>query len=169
MKSNTYLARSFFLGLIFLLAMSISGCFGTTDSATPETASSFQETSEKSKETTAVYYDFEDVLVPMELKVNKERTIVVSTPGFRSGILALKGRVDSDSLFNFFSNNMIKDNWNVVSKIKSPGITILVFEKSSRCAVITIRDSQVYTYVEIGVAPRMGNSGTGMSQTDLSE
>jgi hypothetical protein len=81
----------------------------------------------------------------------------------------LKGRVDSSSLFNFFSNNMIKDNWSVVSKIKSPGTTIMVFEKTSRCAVITIRDAQVYTYVEIGVAPTMGNTGTGMTQTDLSE
>jgi hypothetical protein len=72
-------------------------------------------------------------------------------------------------LFNFFSNNMVKDNWRVVSKIKSPGTTIMVFAKISRCAVITIRDSQVYTYVEIGVAPTMENAGNGMTQTDLSE
>lgn len=169
MKFNQHPIRLILLGLGFLLAMSVYGCFGNTDSATPETASTSTQTSEKPKETTAVYYDFEDVLVPLELKVNKDRTIVVSTPGFRSGILALKGRVDSSSLFNFFSNNMIKDNWSVVSKIKSPGIIIMVFEKTSRCAVITIRDSQVYTYVEIGVAPTMGNTGTGMTQTDLSE
>ncbi|MCP4719941.1 MAG: hypothetical protein GY860_10840, partial [Desulfobacteraceae bacterium] len=99
----------------------------------------------------------------------KDKTVVVSTPGFRSGILALKGRVDSTSLFNFFSNNMLKDNWNVVSKIKSPGNTIMVFAKPSRCAVITIKESQINTFVEIGVAPTMGNAGEEMTQTDLSE
>lgn len=170
MKSNKYHMRLFLSVLGFFLAMSLYGCLGNTDSATPETAPSSMEASEKSKETTAVYYDFEDILVPLELKVNKDRTIVVSTPGYRSGILALKGRVDSTSLFNFFSTNMIRDNWSVVSKIKSPGTTIMVFEKTSRCAVITIRDAQVYTYVEIGVAPTMGgNTGSGMTQTDLSE
>ncbi len=166
MKTNKYRMRLLLLGLGFFLATSIYGCFGNTDSATPETTHSPEE---KSKKTTAVYHDFEDILVPMELKINKDRTVVVSTPGYRSGILALKGRVDSTSLFNFFSNNMVKDNWNVVSKIKSPGTTIMVFAKTSRCAVITIRDSQVYTYVEIGVAPTMGNTGQEMTQTELSE
>lgn len=166
MKSNKYWMRLLVLGLGFFMATGIYGCFGNTDSATPETTPS---PGEKSKKTTAVYHDFEDILVPMELKVNKDRTVVVSTPGYRSGILALKGRVDSTSLFNFFSNNMIKDNWDVVSKIKSPGTTIMVFAKTTRCAVITIRDSQVYTYVEIGVAPTMGNTGQEMTQTELSE
>lgn len=166
MKSNKYRIRLLLLGLGFFLATSIYGCFGNTDSPTPET-NAYPE--EKSKKTTAVYHDFEDILVPMELKINKDRTVVVSTPGYRSGILALKGRVDSSSLFNFFSNNMIKDNWSVVSRIKSPGTTIMVFAKTSRCAVITIRDSQVYTYVEIGVAPTMGNTGQEMTQTELSE
>lgn len=168
MKSTKYLSQALKLGLIFLLAMGISGCFGNSGSATPDPTPP-PDTPEKSKKTTAVYHDFEDILVPMELKVNKDRTVVVSTPGYRSGILALKGRVDSTSLFNFFSNNMLKDNWNVVSKIKSPGTTIMVFAKSSRCAVITIRDTTVYTHVEIGVAPTMGNAGEGMTQMDLSE
>ena len=169
MKSTKYLSQALKLGIIFLLAVGISGCFGVTGSATPEPPPPPEVTLEKPKKTTAVYHDFEDILVPMELKVNKNRTVVVSTPGYRSGILALKGRVDSSSLFNFFSNNMVKDNWSVVSKIKSPGTIIMVFAKTSRCAVITIRDTTVYTYVEIGVAPTMGDTGEEMTQRDLSE
>ncbi len=169
MKSNKYLMQALKLGLLFFLTMCISGCWANLGSAPAETGTPPGNASEKSKKTTAVYHDFEDVLVPMELMVMNDKTVVVSTPGFRSGILALKGRVDSTSLFNFFSNNMLKDNWNVVSKIKSQGNTIMVFAKTSRCAVITIRESQVYTYVEIGVAPTMGNTGGEMTQTDLSE
>jgi len=169
MKSNKYLMQALKLGLLFLLAMCISGCWANLGSAPAETGTSPAEAPEKSKKTTAIYHDFEDVLVPMELTVMKDKTVIVSTPGFRSGILALKGRVDSTSLFNFFSNNMLKDNWNVVSKIKSQGNTIMVFAKTSRCAVITIRESSVYTYVEIGVAPTLGNTGGEMTQMELSE
>ena len=158
------------LGLGLLLAAFISGCSLNTVFTPSETAPpSSGENPEKTKKTTAVYHDFEDVLVPMELSVMKDRTVVVSTPGFRSGILALKGSVDSNSLYDFFSINMAKDNWTVISKIKSPGTIIMVFSKPTRCAVITIRDSHITTYVEIGVAPTMGDAGGEMTQTGLSE
>ncbi|MEH0022016.1 MAG: hypothetical protein V6Z89_20355 [Desulfobacter sp.] len=148
----------------------VSGC--VLDNLTPkpqEKASpvSAQKPREEPKKPTALYLDFEDVLVPMALSVVKDRTVIVSTPGFRSGILTLKGMVDSDSLFNFFSNNMEKDNWQVLSKIKSPGTTIMVFQKTAKCAVITIRDGQINTYVEVGVAPTLGGGtmGKGTSLT----
>ncbi len=46
MKSN-HRMRLILLGLGFLLAMSVYGCFGNTDSATPETSPSFTQASEK--------------------------------------------------------------------------------------------------------------------------
>lgn len=101
----------------------------------------------------AVYYDFKDVLVPQELKIDEDATVIISTPGLTSGVLALRGRVEKNSLFNFFRMNMIKDNWNIVSQIKSPKITMLVFQKANRWAVVNIRENDLYTYVEIGVAP----------------
>ncbi|MDD4275293.1 MAG: hypothetical protein PHG14_16400, partial [Desulfobacter postgatei] len=100
-----------------------------------------------------VYHDFEDVLVPEGLTIIKNRTVVVSTPGFRSGLLTLKGRVEPNSLYQFFSMSMEKDNWTVLSRIKALETTIMVFQKATRCAVITIREEQIYTYVEIGIAP----------------
>ena len=74
--------------------------------------------------------------------------------------------VESDSLFNFFSINMEKDNWQELSKIKSPGTTIMVYQKTNKCAVITIRDHQINTYVEIGVAPSLGG-GTPENTSNL--
>ena len=113
----------------------------------------------------AVYHDFEDVLVPEELTIIKDRTVIVSTPGFRSGILSLKGRVESNSLYNFFSMNMEKDNWEVISRIKAPETTLMVFQKATRCAVISIREEQIYTYVEIGIAPTL----RGVSQNPTND
>ena len=150
--------------VVVLLAFFISGCLGDTFSSKPEDGTS--DVQPKSRKTTAVYYDFEDVLIPMELKVVEANTVVVSTPGFTSGIITLKGRVERRSLFNFFNNNMQKDNWSIVSQIKSPGTTIMVFHKAARISVITIREEQFNTYVEVGVAPIVAGSEAG---TDFSE
>ena len=157
------------IGIVVLLAFFISGCFGDTSSSKPADGTSDGQA--KSRKTTAVYYDFEDVLIPMELKVVEDKTMVVSTPGFTSGIITLKGRIERRSLFNFFNNNMQKDNWNILSQIKSPGTTIMVFQKAARISVITIRSEQFNTYVEVGVAPVAVGSeaGTGFSESTLVE
>ena len=159
----------FFLNVVAVgvLALFVVGCSVFENVSKSENNQS-SGTESKSRKTTAVYYDFEDILIPMELSVVKDRTVVILTPGFTSGILTLKGRVERRSLFNFFSNNMQKDNWNVLSQIKSPGTTIMVFQKSSRTAVITIRDEQIYTYVEVGVAPTV-TGGPGLSESSLTE
>jgi hypothetical protein len=167
MKFNS----TFKLIICFFTAMMIlpvfSGCVGNPFSAQPAETSQ-DPVGPKSKKTTAVYHDFEDVLIPLELSVVKDRTVIVSTPGFTSGILTLRGRVERRSLFNFFNTNMQRDNWNVISQIKSPGTTIMVFQKSSRTSVITIRDEQIYTYVEVGVAPTV-TAPAGVSESNLFE
>ncbi len=172
MKIKDTLKSTANIGAVILLALLISGCsmFDSSQKSEGEQASAVHA---KSRKTTAVYYDFEDVLIPMELSIVTDRTVVVSTPGFTSGIITLKGRVERRSLFNFFSNNMQKDNWTVVSQIKSPGTTIMVFQKTSRTSVITIRDAQLYTYVEIGVAPTVTGAAVsaepGFSESNLLE
>ncbi|MCG8683619.1 MAG: hypothetical protein MI892_02000 [Desulfobacterales bacterium] len=152
---------SFAIFLVIICSLFITGCLFSSNSSKPQEESTqppvaSEQIEEEPKKPTAIYHDFEDVIVPMELSVVKDRTVIVSTPGFKSGILTLKGRVESNSLYNFFSVNMEKDNWQVISRIKSPETTIMVYQKTARCAVITIRDEQIYTYVEIGVAPTMG-------------
>jgi len=153
--------------VVVLLAFFVSGCLGGVFSNKPESEhkSGIQP---KSRETTAVYYDFKDILIPKELKIVENRTVVISTPGFTSGIITLKGRVERQSLFNFFHNNMQKDNWNIISQIKSPGIIIMVFQKSSKTSVITIRDEQIYTWVEVSLAPTITQE-IGLSGPILTE
>lgn len=161
---NRFMSRCLLLVVISAAFFTFSGCMGLTSSG--DTGEKAKGQKSKSRETTAVYYDFEDVLVPKELKIVEEYTMVVSTPGYTSGIMAFKGRVEKRSLFNFFNNNMMKDNWSVVTQIKSPGTTIMVFEKSARCSVITIKDKDFYTYVEVGVAPTV-EKGPMMDEDEI--
>lgn len=163
MQIRHCLPSAFLVCLIFAAFISVSGCGYFQGASASEQVQSPQP--EVEKKPVAVYHDFEDVLVPEELTIIKDRTVVVSTPGFRSGILALKGRVESNSLYNFFSMNMEKDNWEILSRIKAPEAIIMVFQKATRCAVITIREEQIYTYVEIGIAPTLG----GISQNPIND
>ena len=61
--------------------------------------------------------------------------------------------------------NMEEDNWEILSRIKAPEAIIMVFQKATRCAVITIREEQIYTYFEIGIAPTLG----GISQNPIND
>lgn len=165
------------LKMVFIVAVlgciaGLAGCtdiFSRTQTAESQTAAaaapSVSEPAAQSQKTNAVYYDFEDVLIPVELSVLQDKSMIVSTPGFTSGILMLRGRVDRRSLINFFNNNMVKDNWAIVSQIASPNMAILVFEKPVKSAVISIKSEQVYTYVEVGVAARV-NQGRLPENTD---
>ncbi len=115
----------------------------------------------ESSDTTAVqgddaasplYYDFGDVLVPEELKVDKKKSFVYHAPGFTAGVLGLSGRVDVSSLIRFFENNMAKDNWKLASSFKSPR-TIMFFHKMNRSCIINITEGKLMSEVEIWVAP----------------
>ncbi|MCF8126439.1 MAG: hypothetical protein K9J51_09485 [Desulfotignum sp.] len=161
-----------------LLLIGCTQAFTGKKSADPQTgtvvAAPVSEPAAESRKKTAVYYDFEDVLIPLELKVDQDKSMIVSTPGFTSGILMLKGRVERRSLINFFTSNMQKDNWTIVSQITSPNSAILVFEKPLKSAVISIKNEQIYTYVEVGVAARISRGKLSsdmdtMSESDLTQ
>lgn len=112
---------------------------------------------------TSLYYDFGDVLIPSELKVDRDDSFVYRTPGFSAGVLSLEGRVDSTSLIAFFETNMIKDNWQAVASFKSPR-SILMFRKENRWCVINVTDKTLGTYVEIWVAPTIQGSETTLTK-----
>jgi hypothetical protein len=98
------------------------------------------------------YYDFGDVLIPLELKVDKKKSFIYHAPGFTAGVLVLNGRVELDSLIRFFENNMAKDNWRLLSSFKSPR-TIMFFTKANRSCIINVTERQLKSEVEIWVAP----------------
>lgn len=149
--------RTLFAVIVILVCcVWLAGCTSVfTGQKSADTQSGTTLAKAASPKTTAVYYDFEDVLIPLELSILQDRSMIVSTPGFASGIMALRGRVERRSLINFFNSNMQKDNWSQVSQIASPNMAILVFEKPLKSAVISIRTEPVYTYVEVGVAARI--------------
>jgi hypothetical protein len=147
----------FVLGLTIALVISSAGCSSLTKKDNKATAPSAKSDSG----VPALYYDFGDVLVPKELKVDKKSSFIYQTEGFSAGVLALKGRIETSSLISFFEQNMPKDNWQNISSFKSER-TMLLFQKAHRWCVINITDETFNTYVEIWVAPTTGGAKTGL-------
>ena len=145
------------LGLTIAMIISIGGCSSLTKKDNKATAPS----EKSSSGVPALYYDFGDVLVPKELKVDKKSSFIYQTEGFSAGVLVLKGRIETSSLISFFENNMAKDNWQGISSFKSER-TMLLFQKAHRWCVINITDESFNTYVEIWVAPTTGATKTGL-------
>ena len=100
----------------------------------------------------AGYYDFNDILIPSEMKLNKKDSFVYVAANFRAGILSFSGNVDPDSLASFFQNNMQKDGWRQISTVKYRD-TMLVFLKDERACAITIKEKTFSTTLEVRVGP----------------
>ena len=147
-------ARSIFGAMTALLLLTVA-C-----SSTPKTTDG-SAAKVKDEKNAPLYYDFVDVLIPREIKLNTKSSFVYHTSGFTAGVLVFKSKVERNSLIQFFENNMTKDNWQAVSSFKSPR-TLLLFQKENRWCVINITDNNWDTLVEIWVAPFSGLSGSGL-------
>ena len=100
------------------------------------------------------YYDFEDILLPKEMKLVPSSSLLFETPQIKAGVICFEGRVDPVSLFDFFVENMPKDNWQLRSYFKY-GRYILVFEKPDKDCIININEKTLTTSLELWVTPRL--------------
>ena len=154
-KINGYhgwLKISVILAALILLCVACSSTPKTTDGA---------EAREKDEKNAPLYYDFDDVLIPRDLKLNTKSSFVYHSSGLTAGVLVFTSKVERSSLIQFFENNMAKDNWQAVSSFKSPR-TLLLFQKANRWCVINITDNNWDTLVEIWAAPFGGQAGSGL-------
>ena len=97
-------------------------------------------------------YDFSDILIPSEMKLDQKDSFIYSTTQFKVGILSFSGNVEPDSLASFFQNNMPKDGWRQISTLKYKE-TMLLFLKDERACVITIKEKTFSTTLKVRVGP----------------
>jgi hypothetical protein len=125
-----------------VLVLMLSGCAqlknATSGSSSPETRPSPR------------YLDFADIQVPGELeRVGKECNI---TNGF--GKLVVSGRVEVESLTQFFITSMNSEGWVSLNQYKFQGSVKLFFKKPDRFAEILIEENPLATRVELWVVPQ---------------
>ena len=139
-----------FCAPLFLIA--IAGCATKTLPGKTVTVGESQLTEESEETSFSLYYDFKDVSVPKEMKVEKEKSFVFQTTEFTAGVLTFSGNAESNSLISYFINKMPDDGWRFVSSFKSPK-NILFFLKENRFCIITITSKTFTTDLEILVTP----------------
>ncbi|OEU45028.1 MAG: hypothetical protein BBJ60_10255 [Desulfobacterales bacterium S7086C20] len=141
--------------LLFAFAL-LSGCARLKGN----TLDSEEMATSEEAEPGPIYYDFGDVLIPLELEQDKDNSFIHHAPGrITEGVLALSGRVEADSMIRFFENNMAKDNWKLVNYFKSPR-TIMFFNKANRSCIINITEKRFSSEVEIWVVPTINGGET---------
>jgi len=96
--------------------------------------------------------EFEDVLVPREMDVNRDTSFVYRGTGAPMGLLRLAGSVEAASLMRYFEVNLPKDGWKLVSRFRAPQ-SLMVFQKAERMCIIAIEDSTFRTFMDIWVVP----------------
>jgi len=145
-----------FAGVFFSLVLlaGFSGCSGLRGGS-----SGYDAQGVAADTGSPLYYGFNDVLIPPELRSDQKNSYILQSHGFSAGILSFKGRVDRGSLVAFFRENMLKDNWKPTGSFISSR-TILLYEKQNRWCVIYITEGDFYTNVEVGVIPRV-EEGSG--------
>ena len=120
-----------------------------------------------------VYEDFSDILVPIELTRLADESFVFESPQFKTGYMAYDGRVEFNSLVDYFINNMTKDGWTTQSTLRA-GDSALVFDKPGKSALIRVIDGSYKTKVIIiaverkaaAAAPPMFESETVIMDSD---
>ncbi len=104
---------------------------------------------------TPLYYDFKDILVPGELTEDKRSSSVIGTGVNARGFLAFYGRVELRSIVHFFEVKVPEDGWKMVSVIKSPFSTNMIFHKNKRWCLITLAEKGFTTEVGIAVSSEL--------------
>lgn len=98
------------------------------------------------------FFDFQDIPVPTELKLMADESYVFQSGGSKTGLLTLRGRVDLNSVINFFQMAMPRENWKPKGGFRYRR-SVLIFEKPDKTCVINMYEKTYYSYVEIYVAP----------------
>ena len=127
---------------LFLAQWALTGCASIRPK---EAGSASSETALR-----ASFSGFEDVLIPSDISVDRKKSQVYSAGKVKVGLLTFKGRVEPDSLADFFQNNLPRNGWKLMTNLKDRDQT-LIFLKDDRVCMITISEDWWNTVCEVRV------------------
>jgi len=104
----------------------------------------------------AKFFEFNDIPVPPELNVRPNSSNVFQAGQIKMGFLTLRGRVDSNSLVNYFVAALPHEGWRLKGQFRYSR-SLLIFDKPDKVCVILMKEETYYTYVEIYVSPVAGS------------
>jgi hypothetical protein len=94
--------------------------------------------------------EFRDLIIPGELAWNRDKSMVIKTDSYSGGVLNFSGKVDINSLSDFFAKSMERNGWKLAGSIKYKQV-LLAFVKPAKTCTITIADSEFGLKTEVNV------------------
>lgn len=124
--------------LILSVILAAAGC--TTLSPDGAAGDGSQSATQADEPTYQPYHPagFDDILIPGELTWNREASMVINTDSFAGGVLNFTGRVEVNSLTEFFVNTMKKNGWTLKGSMRSEDV-LLAFTGAHGTCLIKIR------------------------------
>lgn len=98
------------------------------------------------------FLDFPDIPIPSELSLQPKESYVFQAGSTKTGVLTLRGRVDINSLINFFTMAMPRENWRPLGQFRYKR-SVLFFGKPDKTCMIELNEGTIWTWVDIFVAP----------------
>lgn len=100
----------------------------------------------------AIFFQFNDIPLPAEMKVQAKDSYVFQSGQIKMGFLTLRGRVDSNSIIDFFAAALPREGWRLKAQFRC-NRSLLIFDKPDKVCTILIKEETYYAYVEIYVSP----------------
>lgn len=160
---------------LLIIVFTASACATKSTSTEPaaDSQSSSQTAYQQTYENPNYYYDFNDILIPRELTPIDDEKYVFDDPRFLAGFRIFSGHVVAEDVFNFFVNNMAKDNWRKKFSLKAEK-SVLAFEKDNKSCTIQIEDGYktkvtvfAIEFKDLGGAAPAGATGSSSYGQDL--
>jgi len=129
-KALGHLTALTLASLIFLVGcLPLDGTQGASDSGHDAATSSAVSSEPYSPA------DFRDLLIPGELEWQRSRSVSINTDSFSGGILNFSGRVEVNSLTEFFVNAMKKHEWTMIGSVKSENVLLAFTKEKASCMI----------------------------------
>jgi hypothetical protein len=108
--------------------------------------------------------EYRDIELPVDMKYNHKKSMIVRTESFTGGVLYYSGKVQRDSLKTFIVSSMLKNNWKRAGEVSSESV-LLAFTKPNKSCTIVLDEgfggSLGLTHVAIYVAEDVAAGSRG--------
>lgn len=141
-----------FFALLMAGLLLLSGCATLMDSGPGGNSSSKQTATDSQPEP---YHPaaFKDLLIPSELTWVREKSMVIKTESFAGGVYLFTGKVEVNSLSDFFTTTMVQNGWKLAGSIQYKQVLLAFTKPGKTCTMmITEGDYSGKTDVQIYIA-----------------
>ena len=102
------------------------------------------------------HYSYRQILLPFGLELDKKESFFVDTDSFVGGHLRYVGKLEVESLAEFFINTMPKNKWKKVYSSVSDRM-LQAYNKEGRTCIFKITETNFKTYVDVYISDVIGS------------